>query len=412
MNLKEKLILESANFRHGLVLPPQNVRRTFADIEEVESSAVPQNSSEPWESASGGIGRDEKTAKLAAIGEALERYSAYAFRLPIKEKKQIKGKIIELEQFSLFSEDQTKDRDFPYTQYYGEENNYTNVFSIFDNEEYWVPEALVGLDNTERGPFSTSTGLACASTKYHALLRALQEVIERDALVTTWIHGIPGRQIKLDNSYTEEVKEKRGEALCIDATPEYSSHPVALVAGCLPLRGKKRISLGAACRETWEEAVEKAYLEWVQGIMFAGYYSSFHPHLEYRTFDDVKTFDDHAVFYTVHPEMWKKVPLTRGEQFEQKNKYLESSSARESIEKLIRRLKNNNVRIYYRELTTVDLRQIGAYVFRVLSPDLTPIHFRQKYPFLGGNTNKVYWRYPWARKYKLLFPNPYPHPLG
>ena len=412
MNLKEKLILECANFRHGLILPPQNVEITFADIEEVENFAVPQNSSEPWESASGGIGRDEKSARLAAIGEALERYSACAVKLPSKKKNQISGKIVELEEFSLFSRDQISDRSFPFAQYYREENNYTNVFSVFDNEEYWVPDVLVGLERQEGSPFSNSTGLACGQTKYHALLRALQELIERDALVITWLHGIPGRQVELEAGYTNAVKERGGEVLCIDATPEYSLHPVAVVTGCIPLRSRKRISLGAACRETWEEAVEKAYLEFVQGIIFAGYYSSFHPGLEYRSFKDVTTFDDHAVYYTLYPEMWNEVPLIKGQLMEARKMYGKSSSTPVAIEKLIRSLVKNEVRVFYRELTTVDLQQIGAYVIRVLSPDLTPIHFRQEYPFLGGNTQKVYWRYPWARKHKLTFPNPYPHPLG
>jgi ribosomal protein S12 methylthiotransferase accessory factor len=68
--------------------------------------------------------------------------------------------------------------------------------------------------------------------------------------------------------------------------------------------------------------------------------------------------------------------------------------------------------VFYRDLTTIDLRQLGLSCVRVLSPDLTPIHCDQRYPFLGGRTADVLWRYPWARGLSLTYPNPLPHPLG
>ena len=70
------------------------------------------------------------------------------------------------------------------------------------------------------------------------------------------------------------------------------------------------------------------------------------------------------------------------------------------------------MRLLYRDLTTVDLRQVGLHAVRVLSPDLTPIFCHQRNPFLGGRTRDVLWRYPWAERLPLRFPNPMPHPLG
>ena len=242
-----------------------------------------------------------------------------------------------------------------------------------------------------------------------ALLRALQELVERDALMVTWLHGVPGRRVSLPARYAGPVDALGGEAVCIDATPAYSPHPVALVCGQLPLRGRPRYSLGAACRETWAAAVEKAYLEWIQGVVFAGYYLAYNPDVELRDPRDVETFDDHAVYYTVRPEEWPKIPLLRGETVERNGK---EPTAGDSLARLALALAARGIAVYYRDLTTRDLRQLGLAVVRALSPHLAPIGCAQAWPFLGGTVPDVGLRYPWAADLGLCFPNPYPHPLG
>jgi ribosomal protein S12 methylthiotransferase accessory factor len=244
------------------------------------------------------------------------------------------------------------------------------------------------------------------------LLRAVQELVERDALMVTWHHGVPGRQVALPDLYADEIAALGGEALCIDATPDYSPHPVALVCGQLPLRGRPRYSLGAACRETWGAALEKAYLEWIQGVVFAGYYLAYNPDVELRHPREVKSFDDHAVYYTVHPEEWAEVPLLRGETVVRKEHEPVSAGPADSLAGLARGLAESGVAVYYRDLTTSDLRQLGLCVVRALSPDLAQIGCDHEWPFLGGTAADVGRRYPWATRLDLCFPNPHPHPLG
>ncbi|MBU4099688.1 YcaO-like family protein [Patescibacteria group bacterium] len=413
--LKNNLIKTAANFRHGIVLPPQLIPNTPSDIEDIFNVGVPQNTPDIWASASGGIGRSYEEAELAAIGEAVERYAAGACELPKKLRTELKAEnILPLESFSLFSEEQRRENGFPYSGLYEGEIIYTNIFSLYDNSEYWAAIELVTLNKEYSKVFSTSSGLAAGASPYSALLRALQEVIERDALMITWLHSIPGRQASFDTKYKEVVESKGGTLFCIDATPKYSPFPVVIMTGTLPIRGKPRVSLGCACRETYEAAVEKAFLEWSQGIIFAGYYSAAKPGLVYKHYNDIKTFDDHAVYYTIYPEEWGKVVLIKGEMIKNnpnKNKVLKGSAI-DILTQAIGYLQKEKIRIYYRDLTTHDLRQIGVYSMRVLSPDLSPIFCHQKYPFLGGRIKDVYWRYPWAKKYKLHYPNPMPHPLG
>jgi ribosomal protein S12 methylthiotransferase accessory factor YcaO len=50
---------------------------------------VPGSIQSPWESAAGGIGRNEEDAKLAAIGESIERYCATLIQVPLKSKNSV-----------------------------------------------------------------------------------------------------------------------------------------------------------------------------------------------------------------------------------------------------------------------------------------------------------------------------------
>ncbi len=85
---------------------------------------------------------------------------------------------------------------------------------------------------------------------------------------------------------------------------------------------------------------------------------------------------------------------------------------RAELDSLTGALSDAGVRLLWRELTTPDLRQLGISVVRVLSPDLTPIHFDTDWPFLGGRAADVAWRYPELAACAGPFPNPDPHPLG
>ena len=415
MNARDRrssLMRESAGFRHGVVMPPTSVETGPADIPGIAHVGVPQSPATGWASPSGGAAWDPETAELSAIGEALERYAASVCPLPVRRREQLANEqVIEIEEFALFSQSQRAEPGFPFASLYRDDRDFTNVFSLRDNRAVWVPVDLVPLRSDVFPSVTTSSGLACGRSQTSALLRALQEVIERDALMTTWLHGIPGRSRPLAARYLDPVHERGGSVFCADVTPDYSPFPVAVVAGNLPRRGRPRISLGAACRASWGEAVDKAYLEWAQGIVFAGYHTDERPGLRFERHTDVRTFEDHAAYYTVHPEHWDAVTLPHGEPATVEPREL-SGTTQEILSEAVSRLSERGVRLFYRDLTTIDLTQLGLTCVRVLSPELTPIHCDQRYPFLGGRTADVRWRYPWAEALPSAFPNPLPHPLG
>lgn len=386
---------------------------SLSDVQDIIHMGVPGSIESPWESAAGGIGRNEEDAKLAAIGEAVERYCATLINLPLKSKQSVpKNKQIEAQEWCLFTDEQRHDPSFPFGNIYSDKCLLTNVFDFQNNNEVWIPHPFVALRDDYQTGIPTSSGLAAGPTALQALLRATQELIERDALMMTWLHSVPARSIKMPLKYSEKIRGLSGEMWAFDLTPVYSPFPVIAVAGGIQKRGKWRYSLGVACRETWEAALEKAYLEWNQGVLFAGIYEK---HVDASGIIDpyrVKSFDEHAIFYTLHPELWYKLPMFSNTkqiyEVTTKGKVMTTEQALKTAKTM---LKKNEIRLYYRDLTTIDADQLGVRVVRVTSPDLAPIFAHQEWPLIGGLDDKLQSRYPWASD-KLKFPNLMPHPLG
>ncbi len=434
---RRELLSSACDARHGVIPKAQVALAGVADLPGIWHVGVPHGTGDAWRSASGGVGRDLASARAAAIGEALERYAAVVCELSLRSRADLDVEtVLTAADFSLLHPDQVAAHPAVFASVYGDDADYAEVFSLVDNAPAWVPHELVGLRG--EGGLGTSSGLAAHATMLRALLRATEELVERDALMVSWLHSVPGRQVALPGRYTDDVAALGGQVTCIDATPAYSPHPVALVAGSLSLRGTARYSLGAACRSTWEAAVEKAYLEWVQGVFFVGAYLGQHPGLRFDSYDDVDSFDAHAVYYTTAPREWANVALLHGRSAPPppacpgrdgghsprppqaaragaggaSRSAGRHTSTAEELERLVTHLAAAGVRLWYRDLTTVDLRQLGMHAVRVLSPDLTPIFCHPRMPFLGGRTADVLWRYPWAESVELRYPNPMPHPLG
>ncbi|MDR0782808.1 MAG: YcaO-like family protein [Propionibacteriaceae bacterium] len=353
---------------------------------------------------------------MGAIGESLERYSAAICQFELKPLSALAScDVIDHLEFALFSKEQYGNPDFRWQEPDKENSLFGKVHSLFDNRDAYVPQELIGLGSRDQKASlpSTSTGLAAHTDRYEAILSALLELLERDALTTTWLNSLGGRELALDDRYTTEVTAKQGQILCFDITQAWNPFPVVIVCGYLLQNNKKRISLGVACRASYAKAIEKAYLEWIQGCVFAGYYDEFYPTLSLDSVREVDSFDRHAVYYTKHPELWASVPLIRNREPSQcveRNADLVATTSSRKLAFLLGELKKADIRLFYKELTTVDVAEVGVSVVRVLSPDLSLIHADENIPFLGGRTSDVNWRYPDLRTGK--FPNNYPHPLG
>lgn len=401
------LMDRAVGWRCGAAAAVPAVGRTPADPKISQYAAVtgPGDDSSP----AGGAALGPEPARRAAIGELLERYASARCRLPIAHRRQIPTaqRILDHDDFTLHSREQRACQDFPLHDSYLR-SELTRVHTMIDNRPVWVPANLVGTD-PELGHLSTSNGLAAGPTTLQALLRAAQELVERDALMITWLHRVSARRVPTPGSVREVAEPLGADVTVFDLTPAYSPHPVAMVAGTTPLAGRPRNAVGLACRATFDEAVAKALLEWAQGIAFAGVNAGVRTGVD--PVPAVPTgFDDHAVYYTRHPDLWTQLPIWDGPLVEP-SRTIPVTDHRAQLADLVRCLDQAGIELLYRDLTTADLAGCGVRAVRVLSPQLAPIHADHRWPHLGGTAADLARRYPWARP-AGAFPSDYPHPLG
>lgn len=395
--------------RHGIVLAPTLVPRTPADPKNVRHASVAREEDAASGSAGGGVGDTPELARVAAIAEALERYAASVVDIPTSAWHMIGPQHrLGFDDFTLHTTEQQADPLLA-TVGYGSHPQLAEMWRLSDGRATHVPAALVGL-TTDHGTMSTSSGLAAGFSLEQAMLRGVEELIERDAFMSTWLHQIPGRDVAFEPQATD-VAEMGGWLRAYDLTPAWSPHPVAAVLGMVPLEGEPRCSMGLACRGRWTDAVIKAEQECLQGTVFAGYEVRREPRHRQLEPHEVSDFDRHAVYYSARPERFNPLPIFRGTATAPPAGVPAGTSVSEQLRGLVAVLADAGIDIYGRELTTIDLHQIGLRVVRVLAPSLTPIHHDHRLPFLGGTTADRAWRYPDLEPLGT-FPSPYPHPLG
>jgi ribosomal protein S12 methylthiotransferase accessory factor len=415
---RQQLITRVVGWRSGTAASVEPVPVTPADPPIVQWSAShgPVDDRTP----AGGAALDETSARAAAIGELLERYAAASCPLRVVDRGEIDPaeRVLDHGDFSLHNNEQRSAPDFPNSDSY-RRTELTRVHSLLDNIPAWVPANLISND-PDFGHLATSNGLAAGPTTCTALLRAVQELIERDALMITWLHRIGARRVPAPDAVRRMADPIGADVTVFDITPAYSSHPVAAVAGTARLAGRPRNSFGLACRATFADAATKAALEWAQGVSFAGVNTAADgPDAATFAPEQVNDFDDHAIFYTRRPDLWHRLPLWSGPVAEQPGTEPLDPDPRtdhdqpadhDQLAALVRRLADRRIELFYRDLTLPDLAACGVRAVRVVSPQLVPIHHDHRWPHLGGTAEDLALRYPWATS--PGFPSRDPHPLG
>jgi ribosomal protein S12 methylthiotransferase accessory factor len=343
---------------------------------------------------SGGAGWDAASAEAAGVGEAIERCLPW----PLSVDQVVEATVatwpldeppVEPERWVLFHPEQYVMPGFPFQPLTRATRCRWVCFrQAGDGRPWWVPEEFAFLatrpGTCNRFAPGFSTGLSCGRGSDPVLLRGLQEVIERDALVGAWWECYPMEEYEAERVWALLPRVVRAQVERPNlryrfyriATP-WSAH-VTIVT----LTGEDREGLcfatGSACRETRAMSWLKSVLEAVQGRHYVrrllGELAA--PRLAVQL---PESFANHAVFYSAYPERLATTPFSRavsGNDFHQ---------ASEGFAELTDRLGPDHL-VLFRNMTPPGLavERLGWYVLRVLVPGLQPLHGHHALPFLGG----------------------------
>lgn len=378
------------------------VSAELADVSVLGATAVPSHS--------GGVGLTRDDAWLGAIGEAAERYCAALApgRLPAREcawSDFQRTQAVNPDTLAIFSDEQYRQTDFPCRPFRRDTRTTwvpgrwlaTPIETV--EKTCWMPAECVGLGFAHPGRdkpvnIPASTGLAAGPTLAQAVLAGLCEVIERDAFIVAWFNGLSAPRVDLRSTTLDWLRDllenhllwPRIEGHVADLTTD-AGVPVYAAISRGPSEDGPIISFGAASHPCARLALTKALLEAVAGRAYVRQLVRSQPSRgSRRNFEDVRTFEDHAQFYTRNARFWKQL---RSVVSSERNASLEALSApREddevALERIATRLKTAGLSACWCDLTTPDVDACGLRVVRVLVPGMQPLHGDHRLPFLGG----------------------------
>jgi ribosomal protein S12 methylthiotransferase accessory factor len=342
---------------------------------------------------------DPRRARAAAIGEAVERYSGVFVpvdRLRRSTARELGARAVRPSRFALFHDEQFRIQRFPLVPFTEDTTTaFVEGFDLADGSAAFVPAELVYLrrPNSRLAPigYATSSGLACAPSLVEAILAALLEVVERDAVMLAWKCrlSLP----LLDRSANEELTaidrrffEPTGLRVRVVDASHFLDVPVAVSVLHGPRGFGAALAVGAAAAARVEDAWLKAVAEsfgvyrWLRQQAVAGA-------LPPDNADTIESFDEHMLFYSTEERAALAAFLDASSERRPTSEVepLEGSTPADQIQAIVRRLARRGLSAYAVEVTSPDVRELGLSVARVLAPELCALDVSHRARFLGGS---------------------------
>ena len=323
--------------------------------------------------SSGGLGisSDEKSAVISCIAEAIERYCMSY--VPQNDIKKMKWNEINNEEkindYQLYTDIQYEQNP-QYINPKKESIYWTRINSIEDGKYLYWPSSLIYLpfELSKTVAETSSTGMAAGFSINDCIVSGLLELIERDSLMINFSKRLNPPEIDINTLNIENKKfvDEISKKYKIKIYKLYSDIKVPTYL-CFIFNGegkKLHYGIGASTNLDSNKAIDKALKE----CLFTYYYSLNIMDLRKNNPDEISTLYEHFLYY-------------QGELFEEllfeseKVKYTRELYTFDDVKK---DLKSNGLEIYYKDLTTEDIRLTNLKVVKVIVPGLIDLNKTHK----------------------------------
>lgn len=325
-------------------------------------------------------------AVLSAVGEAIERYSASIIepeKIVWKRFYELEGDVLDPRDLGLYTDAQYARDGFPYVAFDSSiPHPWVRGTWLHSRKPVWLHAIFVflfiELHQEQLIAQGTSNGIAASTGKDDAALRAILELVERDAFMTTWLTANPTERIQLDDTLEPQLRTVLDGIEALGATVEVYSLPVSVIGTtvlCLALGDGDRypgVTFGLGCDLDPRAALRQAVLElgqtgpYLRRMMRSGVLTAA---------DDptgVREMLDHASYY---------FPKERAPSFDRLRseeavslRDLKSVATR-SFQDCVEALNEAKVRVALVDVTSADVATGPFSVMRAISPDLQPIWY-------------------------------------
>lgn len=363
-----------------------------------------------------GKGMTITEAMIGAVGEAIERYSAARYRKEEMHRSsfdELRESCFDPRRLCLYEEAQYEDPEFPFVRFDpARPIDWTMGHWLHDGSAVWLP-ALPSYFNfhvcrAEQFCQVTSNGLAAGANLEDASLRAVLELVERDAFMITWLTQRPGQRIFPDDSLepglNEVIRQLDERGAKVELYFVNAGIPIPVVA-CLAFGDGESwpgVTVALASHLDPRAAVRKAILEqghvgpYIRRLML----DKDQPRPD--TADEVRTLTDHALYY-VPPERNKAFDFLRSSNAEPVKCAQLEEAGDISLSACVNKLNTAGIRVAIADVTSPDVAQGPFRVARALGVDVQPIDFGFKLRRLSNQRLA-------AMQHAGL--NPEPHPLA
>jgi ribosomal protein S12 methylthiotransferase accessory factor len=348
----------------------------------------------------GGSGAAREHALGAAVGEAIERYSACYVpheRLIEATAAQLGPHAADPASFALFDRTQYEQPGFPYAPFTPDTRvRWIDGVDLETGARVWLPAELVFLVDTRpplgsRIGYATSSGLACGSTFDEALARGLFELLERDAFMLLWWRRLSPPRLDwgghrgmtaLDARY---FRPTGVEYLALDLS---CVHDVPIVVGVV--RGAPgscaALGVGAAAKARVEDAWLSALAEAFASRSACRKLRLLEPERRYEPDgSDVVDFDDHIRFYGDDEHADRASFLWASSETRAAAAAIPLSADRDELrDQLVARVRRAGSRAFAVDVTAPDVAAAGLRVVRAVAPGLCPLDAEHRCRFLGA----------------------------
>lgn len=360
-----------------------------------------------------GKGSTEAQSRLSAMGEALERYSAYHWDPSRVRVGPPSDTAILPSDCVLHSPVQYAEGHLPYRVWSPETpTSWIEGEELPSGDPVDVPAGLVYLSwplprAEDHVAAVTSNGLAAGADLEHATLGALHELIERDALMITWLNRLPAARIVAPEHGCHAAAiirhyRRHGVSVRLYRVATDQAATVVLAVAVNPDGIEPVHVVGMGCAERPLAAVDKAVFELCQARPSeAVRFREQNPGERLRRHEDVIELEDHPLFHglAAHRREFDFLdddsePVTlddiepdaanAGQATPPGDAADELSARRAELERLVAGLTASGCRVARVDITAQDIRPSGVRVVRCFATGLQPIHFGHGQARLGG----------------------------
>lgn len=353
-----------------------------------------------------GFSLDKNEALIASVGEAIERYCAHIIDKDIRwasyEELQMEVSPIDLYSITRLTDE----------QYYKKYNHppvsekttigWSAGIDFHTGNTIYLPTEMIYLRNIQTPTIRDviSTGLACGPTERAAIESGLLECIERDSFMLFWLflrakYEIDLSKLEPTHPISELYELAQSYMLNIKVLDVTTDLNIPTIVTILQADGMPGFYMGCASHIHYEQAIYKSLKEGLGG--YSIYYESVHVHNKKgpNSSERIQTLDDHVLYYFVG----NNDSILEGISYEGTVDATQLFKApQSSLESL------SSIPIYYKNITSEDILQVGVSVVRVVCPTLCYLPIGQ--PFLLCERIEKY-----KTIYKTNHINLEPHPF-